>query len=668
MPSGIPFIISNELAERFSFYGMKGILVSFMAMYLFLMNSDPNAAPMSDAKAIEWYHSFTMWVYLTPLAGALLADVLIGKYLTIMFLSIVYCLGHGALALMGAVEIAAIETTFGVDPSTFFLIMGLSLIAIGSGGIKPCVSAHVGDQFGKSNAFLLTKIFGWFYVSINVGAALSNLLTPWLLYWYGPHWAFGVPGVLMAIATFVFWLGRNRFVHVPPGGIKFFKEVFSWMGISTVLKLMVIYIFVAVFWALFDQTGSSWVLQAGNMDREWLGITWLPAQIQMVNPVMILILVPLFSYVIYPAINAVFKLTPTRKIAIGLFLMVPGFGLVALAQSWIDQGLEPSIGWQVLAYAILTASEVMVSITCLEFSYTQAPRRMKSWIMAIFLCSVSIGNLFTMLVASNIQIPDGTPNASSAAGTVLKASEAGESEASIQAQLDAAFDTPIKYIKGSGEGFSLAMSWPNFEGGDQITVSYDKEGMQSGIDGKGFAVVKMATDRIEKLWLDAKADLPSAEAGEKAIAGLVDPWGGALSYTTINRTQARVSSNGPDGVPLTADDINDTITVEEPQAAEDAQSWRQKKIAERAKAFGDSSGDDASVDPVVDGKTFSQSLVVGGGETLQGASYFWFYVIVMLSTAVLFIPVAFLYRPKEYLQEEANVSDLESTSEAIGDQ
>ena len=74
MPGGIPFIISNELAERFSFYGMKGILVSFMAMYLFLMNSDPNSAPMSDAKAIEWYHSFTMWVYLTPLAGALLSE------------------------------------------------------------------------------------------------------------------------------------------------------------------------------------------------------------------------------------------------------------------------------------------------------------------------------------------------------------------------------------------------------------------------------------------------------------------------------------------------------------------------------------------------------------------------------------------------------------------
>ena len=668
MPGGIPFIISNELAERFSFYGMKGILISFMAMYLFLLSSDPNSAPMSDAKAIEWYHSFTMWVYLTPLAGALLADVLIGKYLTIMFLSIVYCLGHGALALMGAVEIAAIETTFGVDPSTFFLILGLSLIAIGSGGIKPCVSAHVGDQFGKSNAFLLTKIFGWFYVSINVGAALSNMLTPWLLFWYGPHWAFGVPGVLMAIATFVFWLGRNRFVHVPPGGMKFFKEVFSWMGISTVLKLMVIYIFVAVFWALFDQTGSSWVLQAHNMDRNWLGINWLAAQIQMVNPVMILILVPLFSYVIYPAINTVFKLTPTRKIAIGLFLMVPGFGLVALAQSWIDQGLEPSIGWQVLAYAILTASEVMVSITCLEFSYTQAPRRMKSWIMAIFLCSVSIGNLFTMLVAANIQVPDGTPNAARAAATVLRASESGQSGDSIQAQLDAAFETPIKYIKGAGEGFSLAMAWPNFEGGDQITVSYDKDGLQSGIDGKGFAAVRDATESIEKLWVKDREELPSSAAGNAVVAERKDPWGNPLSYTVINGTQARVSSNGPDGKPLTADDINDTITILQPQAPEDAQSWRQRKIAERAREFDKPMGDNADGNKVVDGKTFSQSLVVGGGKTLQGASYFWFYVVVMLCTAILFIPVVFLYKPKEYLQEEADVDDMESVAEAVGDQ
>ena len=86
--------------------------------------------------------------------------------------------------------------------------LGLALIALGAGGIKPCVSAHVGDQFGKQNKHLITKVFGWFYFSINFGSTVSMPLTPWLLEHYGPGWAFGVPGILMAIATFVFWLGR----------------------------------------------------------------------------------------------------------------------------------------------------------------------------------------------------------------------------------------------------------------------------------------------------------------------------------------------------------------------------------------------------------------------------------------------------------------------------
>ena len=99
----------------------------------------------------------------------------------------------------------------------------------------------------------------------------------------------------------------------------------------------------------------------------------------------------------YPAIDKVFKLTPLRKIAIGLFVMVPGFAFISLVQSWIDSGQTPSIAWQLFAYAILTASEVMVSITCLEFAYTQAPKSMKSLVMAVFLFSVSLGNFHSVV-------------------------------------------------------------------------------------------------------------------------------------------------------------------------------------------------------------------------------------------------------------------------------
>lgn len=391
MPGGVPYIVMNEAAERFSFYGMRAILVIFMTKYL--MDSSGGVDVMNEEEAKSIYHLFISGVYFTPILGALLADVFWGKYKTIITLSIVYCLGHLALAL---------------DETRLGLTIGLTLICIGSGGIKPCVSAHVGDQFGKTNAHLISKVFGWFYFAINLGAFASTMMTPWLLKHYGPHLAFGVPGLLMLAATWVFWLGRNRFVHIPAGGATFVKETFSKEGLGAVSKLMVIYLFVAMFWALFDQTGSAWVLQAQNMDRVLLGVEILPSQIQALNPILILLYIPLFSYLIYPAIDKVFPLNPLRKIGMGLFVTVFSFLIVAFAELQIMAGETPSIAWQVVAYMIMTAAEVMVSITCLEFSYTQAPKKMKSFIMSIFLLSVSLGNIFTSAVNHFIQNEDGS--------------------------------------------------------------------------------------------------------------------------------------------------------------------------------------------------------------------------------------------------------------------
>lgn len=381
IPKGIPYIIGNELAERFSFYGMKCILIIFMTQYL--INDKGIIEPLSDQEATKWYHLFTSAVYFTPIFGALLSDVFIGKYKTILILSIIYCFGHLTLA---------------IDETRFGLIIGLSLISLGAGGIKPCVSAHVGDQFGKTNSIFLTKVFSWFYLSINLGAFVSTLLTPYLLHNYGPWLAFGIPGLLMFIATYIFWLGRHVFIHIPPQGLSFFKKIISRESISSIMKLSIIYIFIAIFWSLFDQTGSTWVLQAENLNRNWFGINWYSSQIQSINPIMILIFAPLFSYYLYPKLNKITKLTDLKKISLGLFLAVPSFIIIGLVEKWIELGFTPSIGWQVLAYIILTASEVLVSITCLEFSYTQAPNFMKSLIMGFFLLSVSLGNIFTVWV------------------------------------------------------------------------------------------------------------------------------------------------------------------------------------------------------------------------------------------------------------------------------
>jgi len=370
MPPGIPYIVGNEAAERFSFYGMKSILVVFMTQHLLSSAGRPDF--MTETESREWMHLFVASAYFFPVIGGIVADAFLGKYLTILVLSLVYCAGHLCLALMDMPEPLLTAT---LEPRGW-LLAGLALIAIGSGGIKPCVSAHVGDQFGKSNGHLLERVFGWFYFAINFGSFFSTLLTPWLLEHHGAGWAFGVPGILMAIATLVFWLGRHRFVHVPPRG------------------------------------PGAWVQQAERMDRRFLGIDWLESQIQAINPLLVLIFIPLFGLVIYPALGRLFDFTPLRRILAGFALTVAAFAISATAQGLIDAesarltaaGLGPeaarwpSVVWQLAAYVVITAAEVLISITCLEFSYTQAPPQMKSLVMSLYLLSVSLGNLFTAAV------------------------------------------------------------------------------------------------------------------------------------------------------------------------------------------------------------------------------------------------------------------------------
>lgn len=238
---------------------------------------------------------------------------------------------------------------------------------------------------------------------------ISQALTPKLLIWKGPAYAFGLPGILMVMATIVFWMGRNRFVHIPAAGPAQFHKMFVQEGLVVIRRIGLLYLVgISMFWALFDQTASTWVLQAKHMDLNVMGVELEPAQLLAVNPFLILIFIPLFNYVLYPFIGRFFKLTPLRKISIGLFLTTTSFLLCAWIESRIQVGFAPSILWQVMSYILLTAAEVMVSITALEFAYTQAPNRMKSVVMSLFLLSVAAGNLVPMVVNFVIENPDGS--------------------------------------------------------------------------------------------------------------------------------------------------------------------------------------------------------------------------------------------------------------------
>ena len=601
MPPGIPAIVGNEAAERFSYYGMRGILTAFMVKYLFLMG-DHAGEPMSNAQATEYFHWFAMAAYLTPLLGGIISDCWLGKYRTIILLSLGYCIGHALLAMMGMFWSAG-----------WLLFLGLAWITIGSGGIKPCVSAHVGDQFGETNKHLVTKVFNYFYWSINFGAFLAHAITPWLLNWYGPHWAFGIPGVLMAIALFVFWLGRHSFVHIPARGKAFWQETFSPEGMSALGKLSVIFLFVAIFWTLFDQTASTWVLQADDMNRRFLGVTWLPSQVQLVNPVLILILIPLFTFVIYPAINKVFPLTPMRKMSIGFFVMTIGFGITAVAQEAIDAGQTPSIGWQLLAWLVVTPAEVMISIVCLEFAYTQAPKKMKSLIMGAFFASVALGNLITATINHGIQTPDMLGRLSAENGEVVAA------------------------------GYDVEPGTM-----DDIIVKFEKkERISAQFASK--AVIDEATKKITDAIKANELNSPQEEAAQQLLEGMEDPWGRPLRYKLLARTQCRISSDGPDGEPGTRWDegVNISFSVPEPDrkgllhALEPEETWIERRkrelgVVDRAE------GDDG----------ISRAHFVGGQTKLEGAPYFWLFTIMVGITALGFVVVASFYKPKEYLHDE----------------
>lgn len=417
-PKSLPYIIANEAAERFSFYGMRSILTTFLVIQFFNPTLNPELQSVAEAKANEATHFFVSLAYAVPFLGAIMADWFFGKYNVILWISILYCIGHLLLSLY--------------DHDLDMFRLGLILIAISAGGIKSCVSANVGDQFSSENKHLLSRVYSWFYFSINAGSALSTLLIPIVYQYYGAKWAFGIPGILMAIATIIFFMGRKSYVRVPPTGVK--KDNFLFISlyalfnfykrekgealldvakrkfnpekvedIKAAYRVIAVFSFIPVFWAMWDQNLSEWVLQAGKMDRHILGLALLPQQIQTVNPFFLLLLIPVFNYWIYPFVEKMgIKATPLRRIGGGLVMIVISFLIIALVQTGIDQGAQPTIWWQVLAYVFLAASEVMVSITCLEYAYTQAPASMKSTMGAIWLLTIAIGNIITAFINRSI--------------------------------------------------------------------------------------------------------------------------------------------------------------------------------------------------------------------------------------------------------------------------
>lgn len=198
-PTQTKYIVGNEACERFSFYGMRSILTLYMTHMLL----------MSESEAIEVAHLFNAGIYILPLLGAWLADRFLGRYKTILFISLFYCVGHAVLATA--------DLAHSIEARQIILFIGLFIIAMGAGGIKPCVSAFVGDQVDAAkDSAVMTRVYAAFYWSINLGSFFAFLLIPWVRQNWGYSWAFGIPGIFMGIATLVFWCGRRQYHHKQP--------------------------------------------------------------------------------------------------------------------------------------------------------------------------------------------------------------------------------------------------------------------------------------------------------------------------------------------------------------------------------------------------------------------------------------------------------------------
>src|SRR6187551_1756071 len=366
IPKQIRYIIGNEGCERFSFYGMRNILTVFLVSSL--LHYLPESERAHGAKDV--FHTFVIGVYFFPLLGGWLADRFFGKYNTILWLSLLYCVGHLCLALF--------------ESSRAGFYTGFGLIALGAGGIKPCVASFVGDQFDRRTKHWAKLVFDAFYWIINFGSFFASLLMPVFLKSFGPAIAFGIPGALMFLSTVILWLGRRKYVMVPPTppepdsflnvahttllasptgrvfafmaltaalaslllipsagvvialccalvSILLFGGLGMWRGLEaaredhtdeaiegvrTVLRVLVLFALVTPFWSLFDQKASTWVLQANAMSKP----SWFQSsQMQALNPALVMLLIPFNNLVLYPMLRRLgYEPTALRRMTAGI--------------------------------------------------------------------------------------------------------------------------------------------------------------------------------------------------------------------------------------------------------------------------------------------------------------------------------------------------------------
>ncbi|MDN2708544.1 MULTISPECIES: POT-type proton-dependent oligopeptide transporter [unclassified Janthinobacterium] len=482
MPRQIPYIIANEGCERFSFYGMRNILTPFLISTLLLMI--PIDQRTGEAKHV--FHTFVIGVYFFPLLGGWLADRFFGKYNTIFWLSLVYCAGHACLAVFennvngfyfglfliafGSGGIKPLVASFVGDQfdqtnkhkaklvfdlfywiinfGSFFasLLMPMFLrdygpsIAFGIPGVMMLAATivfwmgakkyvHVPpappnpDSFTRvARTALLAQVDngsrpGLYVAYVGVAGALFS-------FYMIPDWGFVISACSALVLLLAFGsigtamqLERARGIH-PDEAVE---------GVRAVLRILVIFALVTPFFSLFDQKASTWIVQANTMEKpSW----FLPAQMQALNPMLVMLLIPFNNLVLYPMLNRFgMEATALRRMTAGIGFSSLAWIVIGLLQLALDSGNAVSIMWQILPYALLTFGEVLVSATGLEFAYSQAPVSMKGAIMSFWNLSTTVGNLWVLIVNKSVMNE----------GVIGKIAESGISVTAFQMFFFAAF-------------------------------------------------------------------------------------------------------------------------------------------------------------------------------------------------------------------------------------
>jgi len=409
-PKGLYVLFFTEMWERFSFYGMRALLVLYMTKYLLLeIEKGKTVVGFETLKTLlefvygplgnqaissHIYGYYTGLVYLTPFFGGLLADRLIGQRRSVYIGGFLMAIGHFLMA---------IESQF--FPALFFLI-------IGNGFFKPNISSQVGMLYAE-NDHRRDEAFTFFYMGINLGAVLSPLVCGTLGQILGWHWGFGSAGIGMLIGIAVYHFGKK---HLPPdlralrelhGNKSLAKETNKTEATSqdefrSVLALIVLCTLNVLFWAVYEQQGNTmqlWADERTNFNLfGWFDMptTWF----QSFNPMMIILFAPLLMR--FWVWQNARKKEPNSiaKMGIGTFLLGLGYIVMIVAAISIPEGEKGSLFWLIGATFIVTFGELYLSPIGLSLVTKMAPARMVSMLMGVWFLSSFLGNTLSGILGS----------------------------------------------------------------------------------------------------------------------------------------------------------------------------------------------------------------------------------------------------------------------------